>query len=143
MKELIWVRVQYASRHQCCKTHKRPLPFYLLLKTKDSYTDQARSTHREMRNEILMHFLQRKAKGSHGSSNHLEGTILRTIEDSVVSRPYSDRGMNCNTEKSWFDFRKDKQFFSSTKDPYRLRRPPLLLFSDCWSYFARGKAAEA
>ena len=26
MKELIWVRVQYASRHQCCKTHKRPLP---------------------------------------------------------------------------------------------------------------------
>ena len=27
MKELIWVRVQYASRQQCCKTHKRPLPF--------------------------------------------------------------------------------------------------------------------
>ena len=26
MKELIQVRVQYASRHQCCKTHKRPLP---------------------------------------------------------------------------------------------------------------------
>jgi len=25
MKELIWVRVQYASRQQCCKTHKRPL----------------------------------------------------------------------------------------------------------------------
>ena len=32
MKELIRVRVQYASRQQCCKTHKRPLPlpFYLL-----------------------------------------------------------------------------------------------------------------
>jgi len=29
MKELIWVRVQYASRQQCCKTHKRPLPFTL------------------------------------------------------------------------------------------------------------------
>ena len=29
MKELIRVRVQYASRQQCCKTHKRPLPFYL------------------------------------------------------------------------------------------------------------------
>jgi len=28
MKELIRVRVQYASRHQCCKTHKRPLPFF-------------------------------------------------------------------------------------------------------------------
>ena len=27
MKELIQVRVQYASRHQWCKTHKRPLPF--------------------------------------------------------------------------------------------------------------------
>jgi len=24
MKELIQVRVQYASRQQCCKTHKRP-----------------------------------------------------------------------------------------------------------------------
>ena len=30
MKELIRVRVQYASRQQCCKTHKRPLPFYYL-----------------------------------------------------------------------------------------------------------------
>jgi len=29
MKELIRVRVQYASRHQCCKTHKRPLPLPL------------------------------------------------------------------------------------------------------------------
>jgi len=31
MKELIRVRVQYASRQQCCKTHKRPLslPFNL------------------------------------------------------------------------------------------------------------------
>ena len=27
MKELIRVRVQYSSRQQCCKTHKRPLPF--------------------------------------------------------------------------------------------------------------------
>ena len=27
MKELIRVRVQYASRQQCCKTHKRPLTF--------------------------------------------------------------------------------------------------------------------
>ena len=27
MKELFRVRVQYASRHQCCKKHKRPLPF--------------------------------------------------------------------------------------------------------------------
>ena len=27
MKELIRIRVQYASRHQCCKTNKRPLPF--------------------------------------------------------------------------------------------------------------------
>ena len=26
MKELIQVRVQYASRQQCCKTHKQPLP---------------------------------------------------------------------------------------------------------------------
>ena len=30
MKELIRVRVQYASRQQCCKTHKRPLPFFYL-----------------------------------------------------------------------------------------------------------------
>ena len=31
MKELFRVRVQYASRQQCCKTHKRPLslPFTL------------------------------------------------------------------------------------------------------------------
>ena len=29
MKELIRVRVQYASRQQCCKTHKRPLSFLL------------------------------------------------------------------------------------------------------------------
>ena len=28
MKELIRVRVQYASRQQCCKTHKRSLPFF-------------------------------------------------------------------------------------------------------------------
>ena len=27
MKELIRVSVQYASRQQCCKTHKRPLPY--------------------------------------------------------------------------------------------------------------------
>ena len=26
MKELIRVSVQYASRQQCCKTYKRPLP---------------------------------------------------------------------------------------------------------------------
>ena len=26
MKEIIRVRVQYDSRQQCCKTHKRPLP---------------------------------------------------------------------------------------------------------------------
>ena len=26
--ELIRVRVQYALRQQCCKTHKRPLPFF-------------------------------------------------------------------------------------------------------------------
>ena len=26
MKELIRIRVQYASRQQCCKTHQRPLP---------------------------------------------------------------------------------------------------------------------
>ena len=32
MKELIRVRVQYASRQQCCKTHKRPLPLPLPLK---------------------------------------------------------------------------------------------------------------
>ena len=31
MKELIRVRVQYASRQQCCKTYKRPLPIYLYL----------------------------------------------------------------------------------------------------------------
>ena len=31
MKELIRVRVQYASRHQCCKIHKRPLPLPLPL----------------------------------------------------------------------------------------------------------------
>ena len=30
MKELIRVRVQYALRQQCCKTHKRPLPFTFL-----------------------------------------------------------------------------------------------------------------
>jgi len=29
MKDLIRVRVQYASRQQCCKTHKRPLPLPL------------------------------------------------------------------------------------------------------------------
>jgi len=28
MKEFIRVRVQYASRQQCCKTHKRPLSFF-------------------------------------------------------------------------------------------------------------------
>jgi len=27
MKELIWVTVQYASRHQCCKTHKTAFTF--------------------------------------------------------------------------------------------------------------------
>ena len=30
MKELIRVGVQYASRQQCCKTHKRPLPLPFL-----------------------------------------------------------------------------------------------------------------
>ena len=30
MKELIRVRVKYASRQQCCKTHKRPLPLTFL-----------------------------------------------------------------------------------------------------------------
>ena len=33
MKELIRVRVQYASRQQCCKTHKRPLTLNLLTTT--------------------------------------------------------------------------------------------------------------
>jgi len=31
MNELIRVRVQYASRQQCCKTHKRPLPLPFIL----------------------------------------------------------------------------------------------------------------
>jgi hypothetical protein len=31
MKELVRVRVQYATRQQCCKTHKRPLPLNLTL----------------------------------------------------------------------------------------------------------------
>jgi len=31
MKEQIRVRVQYASRQQCCKTHKRPLPLPFFL----------------------------------------------------------------------------------------------------------------
>ena len=31
MKELIRVRVQYASRQQCCETHKRPLLFFFRL----------------------------------------------------------------------------------------------------------------
>jgi len=31
MKKLIRVSVQYALRQQCCKTHKRPLIFYLYL----------------------------------------------------------------------------------------------------------------
>ena len=30
MKELIRVRVKYASRQQCCKTYKRPLHFTVL-----------------------------------------------------------------------------------------------------------------
>jgi len=32
MKELIRVRVRYASRQQCCKTHKRPLPLPLTVR---------------------------------------------------------------------------------------------------------------
>jgi len=34
MKELFRVRVQYASRHQCCKTHKQPLPCLPFMKIK-------------------------------------------------------------------------------------------------------------
>ena len=33
MKELIQVRVQYASRQQCCKTHKWPFTFYTVTHT--------------------------------------------------------------------------------------------------------------
>ena len=38
MKELIRVRVEYASRQQCCKTHKRPLPlpFYQASQLKEN-----------------------------------------------------------------------------------------------------------
>ena len=36
MKELIRVRVQYASRQQCCKTHKRPLPLPFLQTIEDT-----------------------------------------------------------------------------------------------------------
>ena len=34
MNELIRVRVQYASRQQCCKTHKTAFTFYLLIPIK-------------------------------------------------------------------------------------------------------------
>ena len=43
MKELIRVRVQYASRQQCCKTHKRPLPFTFRL-TKCQYLRRTNNT---------------------------------------------------------------------------------------------------
>jgi len=47
MKELIRVRVQYASRQQCCKTHKRPYSLMIpnrsfILRTKnESYRQHA------------------------------------------------------------------------------------------------------
>ena len=34
--ELIRARVQYASRQQCCKTHKRPLPLTAFITEKES-----------------------------------------------------------------------------------------------------------
>ena len=43
MKELIRVRVQYASRQQCCKTHKRPLP--LPLYTNNTQNDTKQTIH--------------------------------------------------------------------------------------------------
>ena len=38
MKELIRLRVQYTSRQQCSKTHKRPLPFFFTLVQLQSVT---------------------------------------------------------------------------------------------------------
>ena len=36
MKELIRLRVQYASRQLCCKTQKRPLPLPLVIRKDDA-----------------------------------------------------------------------------------------------------------
>ena len=43
MKELIRVRVQYALRQQCCKTHKRPLPLPLSDCLQQSFLEHKRS----------------------------------------------------------------------------------------------------
>jgi len=40
MKELIRVRIQYASRQQCCKTHKRHLPLPFTLYIRNTYQQQ-------------------------------------------------------------------------------------------------------
>ena len=44
MKELIRVRVQYASRQQCCKTHKRPLSLPLYKVKKEFIAQNAQPT---------------------------------------------------------------------------------------------------
>ena len=41
MKELIRVRVQYGSRQQCCKSHKRPLPLPFTLRNKNIVKEES------------------------------------------------------------------------------------------------------
>ena len=57
MKGLIRVRVQYASRQQCCKTHKRPLPLPLPFRA-----STLKLTKRPARYICFINFMQEPAK---------------------------------------------------------------------------------
>ena len=56
--------------------------------------------------KILCEYFRNLREKDHKEVLVIKGRIvLRTIEDSVVDRPYSDQAMDCKTEKSWFDSR--------------------------------------
>ena len=70
MKELIRVRVQYASRQQCCKTHKGPLPFLpftLVLKILQWAGYVARMLENEIVNRILEQSLETRGEPKGGA----------------------------------------------------------------------------
>jgi hypothetical protein len=59
MKELVRVRVQYATRQQCCKTHKRPFTFVL-----DSITESHIRAHSEWSINAKLKWISEKRGGS-------------------------------------------------------------------------------
>ena len=77
--------------------------------------------------KILCEYFRKLREKDHMEVLLTKGRIvLRTIEDIVVDRPYSDQAMDCKTKKSWFDSRQGQEVFLFSETPTPAPRPTVI-----------------